>query len=227
MTSAERKLGLWSVWGLTISGYLYAAVYIVFSILFPMKVWNGIADFANYFTGAYAAVFTVIQVLAFTLSFFMFLFGAVTYQTASKEKKAAALVGFGSVIIFFMMSAMHYVVQWTSVRAGLDSGNLNGLDMFVMSNFDSPLSIINVVGWTLLLGIASFSFAACFEGGGRMKAIRTGFFINGVSCILTFILYTLGIKLTMLLWTGVLTITWYVFPLLIAHFKGVKSTQVK
>ena len=220
MHGGDRKLGLWSVIGLTVVGYLYAALYLLFAILFPMQVWNGMADFASYFSGAYAIMFTIIQICAFSISLLMFLFGAVVYQAAPQGKKAIGLAGFGATAVFFTFSCFHYVVQWTSVRAGLHSGNLAGLDMFVMSNFDSPLSVVNVIGWTLLLGIASLCFTASFPGGGRMKAIRAGFLMNGLACIFTFVLYTLGIKIAMLGWTGALTVTWYVYPMLIPVFKN-------
>jgi Na+-driven multidrug efflux pump len=44
-----------------------------------------------------------------------------------------------------------------------------------------------MLGWTLMLGIASFFFAFMFENKGRQKWLRNFHFINSFCCLLALI----------------------------------------
>lgn len=223
MNEADRRIGFWSILMLTIIGYLYAIAYVMIMIFFPPEPWVDIQTFALSFKGAYKFLFTVTQVLAWLLSLLFVFMGAAVVRKTKEYKKIYGTIAlvFGS--IFLTLSTIHYYIQWTTVCAGLSSGNLSGLSMLVQSNFDSPVSAINILGWTLFFGVANTFLALCFDWSGRAKSIRIGFLVSGTVSIIASVLFTLNIKIIMLIWTFVLVGTWYVYPIMLKDFCRSKS----
>jgi hypothetical protein len=218
MSEADRKIGFWSILMLTITGYLYAISYALIVVLFPNEPWVDINTFALSFVGLYKLLFTVTQVLAWLLSLLFVFVGVVIVRQTSEDKKIYSTIGLVFASIFLTMSSIHYYIQWTTVNAGLISGNFDGLSMLVQSNFDAPISVINILGWTLFFGIANTFFALCFAYSGREKSIKTGLLISGVMSVVTAILFAMNIKIIMLAWTIVLVGTWYVYPVMLKGF---------
>ncbi|WDV45105.1 hypothetical protein PV797_16495 [Clostridiaceae bacterium M8S5] len=213
-----RKIGYWSTLMQSINGYLYLVVYIVFLTMFPAKPWNGVYDFVLQYKGMYKGLLVVIQILAFCQSFLYLIISLVINRYVSEKRKILANIGVCFAIIFLLLSSANYYIQWTSVRVGINKGALKGLEYLVQFNFDSPVSVLNILGWTFFFGISNIFIAFCFNNSIRGKWVARGFLLNGLSCIITFILFAIGIKQIMLLWTTVLVITWYVYPIMTISF---------
>lgn len=219
MGSSIYKMGFWASLLQSIVGYLYLIFYIVFTVLYPPLTWTNIQDFALNYHGAYATILIVLQVLAWIQSFLFFTIGVLLSQFVSPKKKAIVTIGLGCSVVFLALSSIHYYIQLTSVRIGIEKGLLEGLGQFVQFNFDSPISVINILGWTLFCGIACIAFAFCFKKSRRGKWLKYGFLLNGIVSVLTAILFACGLTWTMLIWTFFISLTWYVYPILTLCFK--------
>ena len=120
---------------------------------------------------------------------------------------------------------MHYYIQWTTVNTSLASGKLEGLDLFVQANFDSPISTANIFGWTFFFGAANILYAFCFGETRREKLIKFGLLSSGFASVLAALLFALNFKIVMLFWTIVLVVTWYVYPVMLTYYRTPKSGQ--
>lgn len=220
MNNSGYKIGYWSALFLSFSGYLYGILYVVFLIVFPVKPWTNIQDFASNFKGTYMIMLTSIQVTAFIQSFCYFILSIVINHYVSEERKIISKIGQSCAGIFLALSSIHYYIQFTSVRFGILNGSLDGLGQFAQFNFDSPVSVTNILGWTFFLGVSNISFGLCFRKKGKGSWIRYGFLVNGICCIITAILFAIGIKSIMSLWTISLSITWYIYILITLSFKN-------
>lgn len=220
------KIGFWASIAQSVIGYLYLIVYVVFVIIFPPKPWGGVQEFVSQYYGLYIILITIIQVLAFMQSFLFLIISIVINYYISKRKKIVADIGLYCSIIFTTLSSAQYYVQWTSVRLGISNNTIEGLGQLIQFNFDSPISVINILGWTFFFGISNIAFAFCFKRTSIGKWIKRGFLINGIFCLITSILFAIGMKSIMLIWTVFLVLTWYIYPLLAVSFRNGKMEIV-
>jgi len=58
-------------------------------------------------------------------------------------------------MIFLVLASAHYYIQWTTVRLGIENNMLECLEHFAQFSFNSPISAINIMGWTLFFGISN------------------------------------------------------------------------
>ena len=66
----------------------------------------------------------------------------------------------------------------------LAAGHFEGIEQFIQANPLSALLAINMLGWTLFLGLASLCVAPVFTGRGVEKTIKYAFLANGFFCLL-------------------------------------------
>ncbi len=65
----------------------------------------------------------------------------------------------------------------------INENHFSGLEHFIQSNPTSFLSSVNMLGWTLFLGLSTFFlYAGLFKQSG-IKGIRLGLLVNAVSCL--------------------------------------------
>ena len=224
MNDTGMKIGFWASLLQSIVGYLYVIVYIIFVITSPwlLNPWTGIADFALLYNGANAVLIIIIQVLAFLQAFFFFIIMVVISEKVTGERKTLVKIGVYCTVIFLALSSVHYYIQWTSVTSGILNGELEGLNLLAQFNMDSPVSMINMLGWMFFFGIANIILAFCFETGAKRNWLKWGFLINGIICVISFIFYTIGLKSISFLWMISLIITWYTYPMLTVLFRKEK-----
>jgi Zn-dependent protease len=61
---------------------------------------------------------------------------------------------------------------------------LTGLEQFVQANPASAITGMNMLGWSLFLGLASLFVAPIFDGGRLAKTIKWALIVNGACCLL-------------------------------------------
>jgi hypothetical protein len=102
-------------------------------------------------------------------------------------------------IMFALLTSMFYFVQLSTVRQSLLHGQPEGLEWFVQANPASVLLAINMLGWTLFLGLASLFISPVFTGGRLEAVIRYAFLVNGIVCLLGGISFVLNIPVLIFL----------------------------
>ena len=127
------------------------------------------------------------QLFKHIAQFLMMLFGIsfliliLSISEISKEsKKIFSKISAAFAIIFTTLVSIHYFIQISSVRLQLLNNETDGLIQFIQGNPISASSSINMLGWTLFLGLSCFFIIPIFK---KEKIIRIAFLVNGISCI--------------------------------------------
>lgn len=214
---AATQLGFWSSVSIAALFVIFAICFVAIAATQPLFRWTNLADYA-----AYAA--TRDQFIQNLARLTMLLFGpayvillACLHDRAPEERRLWTRLALSFGIIFAALTGVHYFVQLSAVRLALAHGDLQGLDQIVQANPSSAFSAINMLGWTLFLGLSSLFLAQVFtpspfrgregEGvgappapdkadasSGRLRsAIKIAFLLNSIFCLLGGIGYLLDI----------------------------------
>jgi hypothetical protein len=97
--------------------------------------------------------------------------------------------------MFALLSAIHYFGQVSAVRLSIEHGSTNGLEHFLQANPTSFSLAIDMLGWTVMLGLGSFFLGILFNKSGRQKWLKRFHFINAFFCLLALIGFLLQIDL--------------------------------
>ncbi len=223
MTRLAAQIGLWAAWEQTAVGYGYLLGYVVLIAGFPLQPWTDIESFAAQLNTPYMKALTMLQLLAFLQALLVLVLAITLHEYAAPDRQILTRLGMAFALAFAMLSSLHYYVQWVGVRQSIFEGNMEGLGLFVQFNFDSPLSAINMLGWMFFYGLTTLCLAPIF-GASRIEVwIHRAFLLNGVGCIASAVLLALGQKWVFLLWTILISLTWYAYPLLGVLFYRMRS----
>jgi hypothetical protein len=184
MYNISTKLGFWSALLIAVSFVIYTACYIAILAAFHIPQWTNVQDFAAAINQPWFILFTVCQFMAFLVGILFVLLVSNIHDYAGQEKKALTRSALCFSIIFAALSSVHYFIQFTAVRMNMVQNNLQGLEQFIQLNPGSVIASVNMLGWTVFLGLASFFVAPVFSKGRLEKAIKYTFIANGVFCIL-------------------------------------------
>jgi len=223
MSKLATRIGIWAALLQTVVGYGYLLVYIIFMMFFPVRPWINIETFAADINTPYMTWITVIQILAFTQAILVLVITICLHEFSKPDQKILTRLAMSFALAFALLASVHYYVQWTGVRQSILRNDLEGLGLFVQFNFDSPVSTINMLGWMFFYGLTTLSLSPLFSKQGIERWIHWAFLTNGVGCILCAVLLTMGQKWVYLIWTGLISITWFAYPLLMILFKRIEK----
>ncbi len=189
------QIGFWASVVNATAFILYTVCFIGIAATQPLFQWTNLADYLAY-VNQYDSTFKDLAMgamLLFGPAFVLMLSGFHDY--AAPEKKALSRISlcFGS--IFATLISIHYFIQLSIVRLDIQSGNLAGLEQLIQGNPASASSAVNMLGWTLFLGLASLFIAPVFSGKKLETALRWLFVGNGLCCLLGGIGFIFDIKL--------------------------------
>jgi hypothetical protein len=168
-----------------------ALVLIVFTVCLiavlavnPIFMWTNIADYAAY-ARAHRSLWPSVARLSVLLfgPLFVLILNSI-HDYARDEHKPLSRLGLCFGLAFAVLTGTHYFVQLSAVRIAELSGRFEGLEQIVQANPYSAISAINMLGWTLFLGLASLCVAPVFSGSRLERVIRVALFLNGIFCIL-------------------------------------------
>jgi hypothetical protein len=173
----------------------------------PLFYWTNIKDCIDYYTSN-------IQFFQYLAKSFMIVFSLaymiltiVFHEFTATERKIFAKIAIVFSIMFALVSGIHYFVQISSVRFAMAGNEYSGLEHFLQSKPTSFLSSVNMLGWTLFLGLSSLFTYLGFISKSVTKGLKLGLLINAISCffggigylfqidLLTFAFMNLGIGL--------------------------------
>jgi hypothetical protein len=178
------KLGYWSSILFAATGVGYALGMIALLLSFPIPEWNGIRSTVAEFSTMYVNFYSLCQFMAFISAPIYVIMLCCIHDSAPADKKILTSISLGFGIIFAALSSINYFVQFTSVRLNVLNSQLEGLEQFVQWNPTSAFYFINLLGWTLFLGLSSIFVATVFTKEKRGRLIKWLFMLNGTTCIL-------------------------------------------
>jgi hypothetical protein len=210
---STRRIGFWAAVVATAVGYAYLIGYIILLARYPITPWNGIGSFAASMRTSYGNALSLLQILALLQAFSIGLIFIVVHECAAPELRIFTRIALVCVTAFVILASINYYVQWVAIRQGILKGNTEGLGLFVQFNFDSPMSAINMLGWTLFYGLAAVALSPAFRAGRIEKWIKWGLIICGMNGVATAIGLAVGAQVMYLTWTVGISVTWYIYPL--------------
>ena len=165
----------------------------------PLFIWTNLADYVVF---ANQRSQTLQDIARFTMLLFGPLYVVLLnciYEHTPQEKRLLARLGINFGLAFAVLTGINYFVQLSAVRLSLLKGELQGLEQIVQANPISGISAINMLGWTLFLGLSSLFIAPIFSGSKLEKAIGIAFLVNGLCCLLGGIGYVFDIIILLFL----------------------------
>ena len=193
------KLGFWSALLAAVTFVIYTLSFVGILLVSPLFTWTNMADYVTY-------VQTNPQIFKDIAQAAMLLFGPLLviilnsiHELAPADKRMLTRLALSFGIMFALLTSMFYFVQLSTVRQSLLHGQPEGLEWFVQANPASVLLAINMLGWTLFLGLASLFISPVFTGGRLEAVIRYAFLVNGIVCLLGGISFVLNIPVLIFL----------------------------
>jgi hypothetical protein len=196
MNTISTKIGFWSALTLLSTFIIWIVCFAGIAATSPLFFWSDLNGYIEY-------IRSNDQFFQNLAKFAMLLFGPVYvmlvnsfHDRANADRKTFSRLGLLFGLVFAALSCIHYFVQLSAVRINLERGIINGMEHFVQANPLSVMTSIDMLGWTLFLGLSSFFTALSITDNTRLgKWIRGAFYVNTISCFVAFIGYLLQIDL--------------------------------
>jgi hypothetical protein len=199
MSQLSIKLGFWSAFLSAIAFIVFTICFVAILVVSPIFTWTDLSAYVAYVNDNNQ----IFQHLARST---MFLFGPLfivmlnsVHDYADDDKKILTRISIGFGIGFAILICINYFVQLSVVRQNIEKGHLEGLIQIVQANPTSVISAVNMLGWSLFLGMSSLFVGPVFSGSRLEKIIRIMFLLNGIFCILGGIGYVFEIVLLLFL----------------------------
>lgn len=172
------------VWGSAASkiALVFMVVYMgcFIGILFvnPLYIWDG---YESYLTAARTTNQWMKHVAMASMIMYGILFVIQTnslYEVVEGERRYFASLAKGFGFAFCLLISIHYFVQITAVRLQVAAEPAEGLVQWIQANPISGMSAINMLGWTIMYGLANFFVGLSFEHVKGNRIFRWVFFAN-------------------------------------------------
>lgn len=174
----------------------------------PLFYWTNIEDYIQYFNNnsQFFQYLAKTFMIIFCLSYMILVM--VLFEITEQDRKILSKIAVVFSVMFALLSTAHYFVQISTVRFALESKTYTGLEHFLQSNPLSFSSSLNMLGWTLFLGLSSLFLFMGLKTNPKATGLNIGLLICTFSClfggigfifridILTFIFMNLGIGVT-------------------------------
>ena len=197
-----QRLGFWASVVAALTFVSYTVCFAAILATSPIFTWTSLADYLAHDT-AYGGPFrpaAQVSMIVFALSFLVLLHAI--QDSVPQQRLVLARISTSLGALFALAVSIHYFVQVTAVRISVREGLTGGLEHIVQANPYSTLSAMNMLGWSVFLGLSSVFMVPVFRGRGVERVIRWALGANGLFCLVGGLGYALEIE-----WLVFLTIT--------------------
>ncbi len=188
-----------------VSFIVWVISFIGIAIQSPLFYWTNVEDYIQYFysNNQFFQYLAKTFMIIFSLAYMVLTM--VLYEFVSIERRILSKIAVVFSLMFALLSSVHYFIQISSVRFAFEDKSYEGMEHFLQSNPTSFSSSVNMLGWTLFLGLSSLFLYSGLKTNPKAKGLKIGLLINAISClfggigfifqvdILTFIFMNLGI----------------------------------
>lgn len=199
MNQPYRWLGLWASAVSLATFVLYTLCFVWIAVTQPAFVWTNGADYVSYVqthsqTPKLAAMALMIL---FSLSFLVQL--ECLRERIAGHRAIYLRIATHLAVAFSVLISINYFIQLGAARLMIAAGKAQGIEQLVQANPNSAVFAVNLLGWTVFLGV-SCVFAALALGPGRPERVmRIAFLVNGAMMLTSAVAYVLGIQVILAL----------------------------
>jgi hypothetical protein len=200
MNRLSVRLGFWSAFSVTVAFLVFTVCFVAIPLTSPVFIWKDLAGYVAYVSNN-NQFFQNLARLAMLLfgPLFVILLNCI-HDYASPDRRLLVRISLCFGVAFAALTGINYFIQLSAVRQNISLGELQGLEQLVQANPYSAVAAINLLGWSLFLGLASLFVAPVFSGSKLEKLISVAFWLNGIFCILGGIGYILN-NTVLIFWT--------------------------
>ncbi len=159
-------------------------------------ITSGLAMFLIFLAGLTSVLKITILSLIFgflLVPIFIILITCLHYNS-KKEMKMFSMLGVIFACMYGILISFNYYLQLTLVQK-----NVSGLELFSMSDPNSMMWVIEVLGY-FFMGLSTIFVSIIFGSSFLERSIKLIFIVNGILGIGGIIGYTLGWNLSLMLW---------------------------
>ena len=184
MNKIILNLGLWSAIICLASFVVWIISFTGIALSSPLFYWTNLEDYINYVNtnNQFFQYLAKSFMIVFSLSYMLLTFVFNEFIVVQRQILSKIAIAFS--IMFALVTTVHYFVQVSAVRFAISENEYSGLENFIQAKPTSVLSSINMLGWTLFLGLSSLFIYLGLKPNLLTKGIRLGLLINAISCIL-------------------------------------------
>jgi len=157
---------------------------------------SGLAMFLIFLAGLTSVLKITIPSLIFgflLVPIFIILITCLHYNS-KKEMKMFSMLGVIFACMYGVLISFNYYLQLTLMQK-----NVSGLELFSMSDPNSMMWVIEVLGY-FFMGLSTIFVSIIFGSSFLERSIKLIFIVNGILGIGGIIGYTLGWNLSLMLW---------------------------
>lgn len=202
-------------WGFitSIAATVLSLTFTAFAFSTPTAAWEGIES--------YAALFSIISIAADIPVFFLpFCYAIIAVALVLKKDKTKDLFGILGILFavpYIVLICTNYHIQLTIVRHNIESGTLEGLGLFAMTNFHSFFTSLEGLGY-FFMGASTFFLAFLFGGRSIESWLRWLFLINAMLGLIGLIATWLDLVLVIFVFLGVWSASFPLTAVLLAFY---------
>jgi len=197
--------GLWSAILCLTSFVVWIISFTGIAISSPLFYWTNLEEYIdfvnnnNQFFQYLAKSFMIIFALGYMVLLFVF------YEFVGIQRQLLAKIAIAFSLMFALLTTVHYFVQISAVRFAFIEEQFSGMEHFIQAKPTSVMSSVNMLAWTIFLGLSSLFMYFSFVPDSVTKSVRLGLLINSISCffagigflfqvdLITFISINLGV----------------------------------
>ncbi|MFT4415478.1 hypothetical protein ACLM5H_16585 [Fredinandcohnia humi] len=189
-----NKLGYWSSIIFTFTGILYAVSMGVLLSKYTIPNYVNLEQYLLAVDKRFIDFYSFSQVFAFLSSLLFIVIVCTIHECVDHSSKIFSRVSICFGIGFMLLSCINYFVQFSIVRLTISNGSTQNLENFIQFNPKSFMFAINMLGWSLFLGLSCLFLGIIFKGKGINLGIRVSMYSTGMFCLIGFVGFVLDNK---------------------------------
>lgn len=183
MQRLPMRLGLWSSGLIAVAWLIFTACFVLIAVRAPLFIWTDLPAFLAHHREHGQALALLAQTCCVAVGPLTVILFNSLYETVAPSHKVLARPALLFALGFAVLTGIHYFMQISAVRWNLDQGQTAGIEHFLQARPYAMISAVNMLGWTLFLGLASLFVAPLFAGSRLRVAIRRLWWANGFFCL--------------------------------------------
>jgi hypothetical protein len=172
ISPSAKSLGFWSA----VLSTVFSLTYVVGQIA-EWLGWLGSGGGAHNLSTPFGLIVLLTPSLFLGAAFLVLV--VCIHQIASADRRAWSLSAVSFATVYTVMISINYYVQLTWVAPRLASGNIEGIESFIFTPFDSFLYAVDILGYSFM-SLATLFAARVFTGGGQDRIVRWFLTANGL-----------------------------------------------
>ena len=205
MNNISNKIGRWAAIFLLIAFFVWILSFVGIAIQSSFFIWTSLEDYMVHYrsTGHFYQHLAYVFMLLTGPAWLLIIHGY--YEISPASDKAPGRISLLFALGFTILSSLHYFVQLSAVRLSLAGENWEGMEPFLQANPLSVMTSIDMLGWTLFLGLSSLFLVPFFSGRDSGRVLKYAFLVNGISCLVAGIGYLFQIDVLTFICINLLT----------------------